>query len=194
MTGRAEASAKEAPGQGQPDLQAARAPREQRDDRRRRGTHGLPCPERSLSASHRRRAELPLEAQALDDALARRRTPLGRNTRRYGSPLLVVPPAFDNRIGHAGEMPQRRAVSLPHVMRRGALGVKSPMDRLRRGYARASRVSSDRPFLRHGRKRKPLKHLQVSDLIGSRWLTRQRRRVSTQNRRLAWVFVIAFAR
>ena len=45
-----------------------------------------------------------------------------------------------------------------------------------------------------GRKRKRLKRLQVSDLIGSHWFTRQRWRVSTHIRRLAWVFAIAFAR
>ena len=48
--------------------------------------------------------------------------------------------------------------------------------------------------MRRGPKRKPLKRLQVSDLIAPAGLTRQRRRVTTQIRRLAWGFAIAFAR
>ena len=55
-----------------------------------------------------------------------------------------------------------------HVMHRGALGVKSPMDRLWRGYARAARVSTEPPSLLPGWKAKGMKPLRVSGLKGSR--------------------------
>ena len=78
-------------------------------------------------------------------------------------------------------------------MNRGALGVKSPGDRLCRGYARASRLIhriTDDAARPEAQAREALAGVRRQ---GFPEMTRQRWRVSTQDRRLAWVFVIAFA-
>ena len=68
------------------------------------------------------------------------------------------------------------------------------MDRLRRGCARASRVIHRTLECAAWLEAQGNEALAGIRLHGFPLDTRQRRRVSTQIRRLAWVFVIAFAR
>jgi len=65
---------------------------------RARGSYGYLSREEIEGVLHRRSLVLRSKSKALTMLWPGRRTPLARNTRRYGSPVLVMPLAFSSSI------------------------------------------------------------------------------------------------